>query len=65
MKLEYRIAEAHVGKGLIEAPNIVIQVANPYWSYARHLPADWDFSKYERRASVASRLLGSLNNRRS
>jgi hypothetical protein len=55
MQLEYRIAETHVGKGLIENPG-VIQTANSYWSYARHLPRDWDLSKIDKRTSVAERL---------
>lgn len=59
--LEYRISHAHVGRGRIEAPDLVIHTHNPYWSYARHLPTDWDFSKARRRKSVASRLLDNLD----
>ncbi|MBI4439546.1 hypothetical protein HY638_01080 [Candidatus Woesearchaeota archaeon] len=62
MKLEYRIAKTHVGKGLIETPDVVVQVANPHWSYARHLPADWDLSKIDRRTHVTSDLLTNLEN---
>lgn len=60
IKLEYRIAKTHIGKGLIETPDVAVHVHNPYWSYARHLPDNWDFSKNERRKSVASRLLDNL-----
>lgn len=62
IKLEYRIAKTHVGKGLIETPDVVVQVANPYWSYARHLPTDWDLSKIDRRTKVTSNLLANLEN---
>ncbi|MFH1133389.1 MAG: hypothetical protein V1735_02785 [Nanoarchaeota archaeon] len=60
IRLEYRIAKTHLGKGLIESPNVVVHVHDPYWSYARHLPAEWDFLKSERRTSVAPRLLDNL-----
>ena len=60
IKLEYRIAEAHTEKGLIEAPGLVTHDHNDYWSYARHLPDDWDFSKRQKRKNVASRLLHSI-----
>lgn len=62
MKLEYRIAKTHVGRGLIETPDVVVQVANPYWSYARHLPTDWELSKIDRRTHVTSDLLTNLEN---
>jgi len=60
IKLEYRIAKTHVGKGLIETPDVVVQMANHYWSYARHLPANWDLSKIDKRTQVTTQLLGNL-----
>jgi hypothetical protein len=60
IQLEYRIAKSHIGKGLIETPDLVVHTHNQYWSYARHLPTYWDFSNNERRKSVASKLLDNL-----
>ena len=60
--LEYRISDAHVGRGKIEAPDLVIHTHNPYWSYASHLPPDWDIPKINRRTRVASDLLTNLEN---
>ena len=62
IKLEYRIAESHVGEGMIESPDIVIHTHDPYGSYARHLPDDWDLSKIDKRTQVVSRLSQNLEN---
>ncbi|MEW6722201.1 MAG: hypothetical protein AB1324_02990 [Candidatus Micrarchaeota archaeon] len=59
IQLEYRIAKTHVGPGKIDTP-AKIQTRNKYWSYARHLPPDWDVSKAEKRTAVASRLFTEL-----
>ena len=59
--LEYRISYAHVGRDKIEAPDLVVHTHDPYWSYARHLPRDWDFSKARRRKAVPARLLEGLD----
>jgi hypothetical protein len=61
IQLEYRIAKTHIGNGLIETPGIVVQAPNPYWSYARHLPEDWDLSKRDKRTGATSELLQNLN----
>lgn len=62
IKLEYRIAKSHIGKGMIESPDITIPTHDPYGSYARHLPDDWDLSKIDKRTQVVSRLSQNLEN---
>ncbi len=57
IQLAFRIARSHVGKGAIETPLVDTQPHNPYWSYARHLPSDWDRSKADKRTGVATCLL--------
>lgn len=58
--MEFRIAETHIGKGLIETPNVKVQEVNPYWSYFRHLSYNWDFKKVLERTDVARQLLANL-----
>ncbi len=60
INLEYRIAKTHVGSGLIETPGVVVHGDNPYYSYARHLPDDWDLSEADERTNVTKQLLEKL-----
>ncbi|MCX6769184.1 MAG: hypothetical protein NT051_00695 [Candidatus Micrarchaeota archaeon] len=60
IRLNYRVAETHTGKGRVNTPGAITQPFNEYWSYFRHLPSDWDNSKIARRANVAGRLLENL-----
>ena len=60
IKLEYRVAETHTGKGRISVPNVNTQPLNEYLSYFRHLPPEWDKNKIAQRANVARRLLENL-----
>ena len=61
IRLEYRIAAAHAGRGKIHAAELQLHKHNPFWSYARHLPNDWDVRKIEARTSAAERLLRNLD----
>jgi hypothetical protein len=58
--LEFRIAKKHAEKNKFDAPISHIHSLNPVWSYARHLPDDWDQNKIQRRTDVASRLRDNL-----
>ncbi|MBL7056197.1 hypothetical protein ISS07_04750 [Candidatus Woesearchaeota archaeon] len=57
ISLQYRISEAHFSDIGADLPT---HNANDVWSYARHLPADWDTSKVQKRALVPERLLDNL-----
>jgi hypothetical protein len=60
IRLEYRVAATHVGKGRIETLGVSTQPHNPYWSYFRHLPPNWDKKNISKRTNVAGRLLENL-----
>lgn len=60
INLAFRISEDHVGKGKIETPGVKTQHFCRPWSYARHLPEDWDRAKIARRTAVAERLWVNL-----
>ena len=59
--LEFRLSKEHPIRGLIGMKNVEFQSYNRNWSYARHLPNNWDLDKIERRKSVPIRLLDNLN----
>lgn len=60
IELEYRIAETHIGEGLIGAQGVAVHAINPCWSYARHLLGDWDLSNILKRTIAANQLLANL-----
>jgi len=60
INLAFRISEDHVGRGKIETPGVKTQCFCRPWSYARHLPEDWDRVKIARRTAVAERLWENL-----
>jgi hypothetical protein len=60
IKLEYRLAIDHVGRGKITTPNVPVQKVVPVWSYAKHLPSDWDQTKSYKRIEVVWQLAANL-----
>lgn len=70
LNLQYRLAQEHIGRGLInssvlELDNVSAHTENPFWSYARCFPVDWNSAKIEnmtyKRVEAIDKLLDNLD----
>ncbi|MBS3122660.1 hypothetical protein J4434_07305 [Candidatus Woesearchaeota archaeon] len=70
LNLQYRLAQDHIGRGLISSSVLQLDYVsthteNPFWSYVRCFPVEWNAAKIEdmadKRTEVIDRLLDNLD----